>query len=243
MLTRLRVEASHATRGFSLIETLVATTLLTIAVGGLAHLATAATSTNQRARSSTLATLLASSKVEELLAVPWNDQVAQASNADTSLERNVRGLLRSSGRLWSALCQWQRRRGLQTALVGAEVRRRPGQRPGDSVSWSRAWPRPVARVSLREWSPSGRAETGGSLRRDGEKCPRVLARRVAARDVAARDHCRGRRSPCWRRPKIGWRSSPKRPTCSSGCGSRSRCFTTIWCRPERERPPASGPVR
>jgi hypothetical protein len=101
MLTRMRVEASHATRGFSLIETLLATTLLTIAVGGLAHLATAATFINQRARSSTLAALLASSKVEELLAVPWNEQVAQASNADTSIERNVAGfydLLDASGR-------------------------------------------------------------------------------------------------------------------------------------------------
>ena len=79
----------------------MATTLLTIAVGGLAHLATAATSTNQRARSATLATLLASSKVEELLAVPWNEQVALASNADASLERNVPGfydLLDAAGR-------------------------------------------------------------------------------------------------------------------------------------------------
>jgi prepilin-type N-terminal cleavage/methylation domain-containing protein len=101
MLIRLRLEALQTTRGFSLIETLVATTLLTIAVGGLAHLATAATSTNQRARSTTLAALLASSKVEELLAVPWNDQLTQASNGDASIERNVPGfydLLDASGR-------------------------------------------------------------------------------------------------------------------------------------------------
>lgn len=76
-------------------------TLLTIAVGGLAHLATVATSSNQRARSVMLATLLASSKVEELLAVPWNEQVTLASSADVSLERNVAGfydLLDASGR-------------------------------------------------------------------------------------------------------------------------------------------------
>ena len=87
----LFASASRAARGFSLVETLVATTLLIVAVGGLAHLATLAASTNQRARSATVATLLATSKADELLAVPWGDQTALARDDDGSLERNVAG--------------------------------------------------------------------------------------------------------------------------------------------------------
>ena len=87
----LFANASRAARGFSLVETLVATTLLTVAIGGLAQLATLAASTNQRARSATVATLLATSKADELLAVPWGDQTALARNDDGSLERNVAG--------------------------------------------------------------------------------------------------------------------------------------------------------
>ena len=77
--------------GFSLIETLVATTLLTVAVGGLAQLATGAASTNQRARSTTLATLLATSKADELLAVPWHAQAALARHDNLTLDRSVAG--------------------------------------------------------------------------------------------------------------------------------------------------------
>ena len=87
----LFANASRAARGFSLVETLVATTLLTVGVGGLAHLATRAAFTNQRARSATVATLLAASKADELLAVPWDDQTTLARDDDGSLERNMAG--------------------------------------------------------------------------------------------------------------------------------------------------------
>jgi prepilin-type N-terminal cleavage/methylation domain-containing protein len=69
---RVRPPSRHSARGFSLVETLVATAILTTALAGLAHLLVAATRANQVARADTMATLLAMQRLEELLARPWS---------------------------------------------------------------------------------------------------------------------------------------------------------------------------
>jgi prepilin-type N-terminal cleavage/methylation domain-containing protein len=68
--------------GFSLVEVLVATAVFVTAVVGLAQLFTAAAGANMAARYRTEATILASAKVEELLAVPWGSETTAADNAD-----------------------------------------------------------------------------------------------------------------------------------------------------------------
>ena len=58
-------------RGFSLIETLVATALLTTIVAGVAQLTSIASRANQLARIATVTTLLAAGKMEALQSVQW----------------------------------------------------------------------------------------------------------------------------------------------------------------------------
>jgi len=58
-------------RGFSLIEVLVAATLMTVAATGLAQLSVVAMRVNDGARSAAVATLLASDKLEQLRGVAW----------------------------------------------------------------------------------------------------------------------------------------------------------------------------
>jgi Tfp pilus assembly protein PilV len=59
--------------GFSLLELLVATTLLLAAVAALAGLAVSTVRMNADARAMTDATVLADEKVQELEALPWGD--------------------------------------------------------------------------------------------------------------------------------------------------------------------------
>lgn len=75
-------------RGFSLIETLVATTLVVTAVGALAQIAVLASRENQRAGVVTAAVLLAESKAEELLATPW-EQLGRSDRG--AIDVNVEG--------------------------------------------------------------------------------------------------------------------------------------------------------
>jgi prepilin-type N-terminal cleavage/methylation domain-containing protein len=59
--------------GFTLVEVLVAVSMLAVAAGSLASLLSAATKVNASARRSTYAALLAAEKVEELRALPFDD--------------------------------------------------------------------------------------------------------------------------------------------------------------------------
>src|SRR5580765_7774854 len=59
---------SQGMRGFSLLEVLVATTIVAVGVSALAQLTGIATHANRHARQSTMAAVLAQKKMEELLA-------------------------------------------------------------------------------------------------------------------------------------------------------------------------------
>jgi prepilin-type N-terminal cleavage/methylation domain-containing protein len=72
--------------GFSLIETLVATTILAVGLTTLAHLYVVAVGANDRARETTRAALFARQKIEQLLAAP-----SLASSPPAALEGNVEG--------------------------------------------------------------------------------------------------------------------------------------------------------
>jgi hypothetical protein len=59
--------------GFTLLEVLIATTLLFVAVAALAGLSLMATRANVNAKTTTMAALLAAQKIEQLRALPWGD--------------------------------------------------------------------------------------------------------------------------------------------------------------------------
>ena len=58
----------NATRGFSLIEVLIATTIVIVALAGVAQLFVVATAANNGSKTRTVATILAQEKLEQLLA-------------------------------------------------------------------------------------------------------------------------------------------------------------------------------
>jgi prepilin-type N-terminal cleavage/methylation domain-containing protein len=65
-------------RGFSLLEVLVATTILVVGVAGLAPLFVLASRANRTARTTTVAVLLAEQKMEQLRALTWRFDAAGA---------------------------------------------------------------------------------------------------------------------------------------------------------------------
>lgn len=73
----MRSRPSDAERGFSLVEVLVASTVLTVGLVALAQLFAAATASNLNARHLTYATVLAAQKLEELRAEAWGQETAQ----------------------------------------------------------------------------------------------------------------------------------------------------------------------
>jgi hypothetical protein len=90
-------------RGFSLIEALIATTLVAAALGALAHLFVMATRAVQSSRGSTIATLLAVEKLEELRS-DLAGSSAEAASVSGSLDENVPGFsdsLAGCVRRWS----------------------------------------------------------------------------------------------------------------------------------------------
>jgi prepilin-type N-terminal cleavage/methylation domain-containing protein len=68
-------------RGCSLIEVLVATTILAVGVASLAQLFTVAVVSNIAAMHQTRGAMLAAAKVEELRSLPWGAEL-QAGDAD-----------------------------------------------------------------------------------------------------------------------------------------------------------------
>ena len=92
-------------RGFSLLEVLFATTILTVAVLSIAQVIAVATRANAAARTSALAVMLAAQKLEQLRTLTWSFDAAGAPVSDMTtggaLDRDVDGYcdwLDASGR-------------------------------------------------------------------------------------------------------------------------------------------------
>jgi prepilin-type N-terminal cleavage/methylation domain-containing protein len=73
-------------RGFSLLEVLVATTLLTVSLTALAQLFALAARTNSSARATTDATILAQQKMEQLRSLTWGSDGLGLPLTDTSTD-------------------------------------------------------------------------------------------------------------------------------------------------------------
>ena len=76
-------------RGFSLIEVLVATTVTTIGTLALAQLCVMSMRMNQDARATTLATVLASQKMEQLRALAWTSDALGVPISDLATDTTV----------------------------------------------------------------------------------------------------------------------------------------------------------
>jgi type II secretory pathway pseudopilin PulG len=76
-------------RGFSLVEALFATTILTIGIGAVSQLALVAVRANHDAASTTRTTVLASQKMEQLRALAWTFDASGATLSDTSTDTAV----------------------------------------------------------------------------------------------------------------------------------------------------------
>lgn len=79
-------------RGFSLIEVLVATSIVAVGVTALAQLFVVAISANYRAKAATFAAVLAQQKMEQLRSVPWGlDGFGLTPSPPDVLDRNTPG--------------------------------------------------------------------------------------------------------------------------------------------------------
>ena len=76
-------------RGFSLIETLVATTIMTVALSSLAQLFLISTKANQSARITTGASVLAQQKMEQLRGLTWGFDTIGLPLSDTTSDLTV----------------------------------------------------------------------------------------------------------------------------------------------------------
>jgi prepilin-type N-terminal cleavage/methylation domain-containing protein len=76
-------------RGFSLVEVIVATGILVVALVSLAQLFTIAVRANIASRTTTDATVLAQQKVEELRALTWGFDLQGAPVSDTTTDTTV----------------------------------------------------------------------------------------------------------------------------------------------------------
>jgi prepilin-type N-terminal cleavage/methylation domain-containing protein len=76
-------------RGFSLVETLVATTIMTVALASLAQLFLISTRSNQSARLTTTASVLAQQKMEQLRGLTWGFDTIGLPLSDTTSDLTV----------------------------------------------------------------------------------------------------------------------------------------------------------
>ena len=76
-------------QGFGLLEVLVATTILTVALAGLAQLFAIAARTNMSARTTTFAAVLAAQKMEELRGLTWGFDTLGQPVSDTTTDVSV----------------------------------------------------------------------------------------------------------------------------------------------------------
>jgi prepilin-type N-terminal cleavage/methylation domain-containing protein len=76
-------------RGFSIIEVLVATSVITVAVAALAQLFAISTRANSSAKTMTFASMLAQQKMEQLRGLTWGFDVLGLPMTDTSTNTTV----------------------------------------------------------------------------------------------------------------------------------------------------------
>jgi hypothetical protein len=86
----MRGECLRSERGFSLVEVLLASTILIVALLSLAQLLSLATAANAAARRATFATVLAAEKLEEFHTLPWESLRRQAGESIEYLDRSGR---------------------------------------------------------------------------------------------------------------------------------------------------------
>jgi hypothetical protein len=86
----VRGECLRSERGFSLVEVLIASTILIVALLSLAQLLSIATAANAAARRTTFSTVFAAEKLEELHALPWESVRRQAGESVDYLDGSGR---------------------------------------------------------------------------------------------------------------------------------------------------------
>jgi len=85
----IKKDSSNSQAGFSLLETVVATSLLATALVGLAQLLAMGTRTNAVARSGTFAAILAQQKMEQLRSLTWGFDASGLPLSDLSTDTTV----------------------------------------------------------------------------------------------------------------------------------------------------------
>jgi prepilin-type N-terminal cleavage/methylation domain-containing protein len=85
----ITIDSLLRTRGFTLVEVLVATTVLVVGVATLASLSTMATHANMAARTTTRVSLLATQKMEQLRALTWGYDALGRPTSDTTTDLTV----------------------------------------------------------------------------------------------------------------------------------------------------------
>jgi prepilin-type N-terminal cleavage/methylation domain-containing protein len=78
-----------AERGFSILEVLIATSVMTVAVAALAQLFSVSTRANNSAKSTTYASILAQQKMEQLRGLTWGFDVLGLPMSDTTTNTTV----------------------------------------------------------------------------------------------------------------------------------------------------------
>jgi prepilin-type N-terminal cleavage/methylation domain-containing protein len=85
----MRFTRAGAESGFSLVETLIATAILATALAALAELIGVAITTNAAARATTVTSVLAGQKLEQLRALSWGLDFAGSRVSDTTTDTSV----------------------------------------------------------------------------------------------------------------------------------------------------------